>query len=140
MSDLRMIPIEEIVDCDFPVAIDDELLDGGHHDHFAARCNHIEAEPAGSAEKLFQWRCGNVVRPEYESAVCCYLRHLRQPVPRFVELTVVEGLESRHAKKFSVDAIRPSVVGAQEAFRVAFLRATDGVTAMRAGIEHGFDR
>ena len=140
VSDLRMIPIEKIVDCDFPVAVDDELLDAGNHDHVAPRGNHIEAEPPGSAEKLFQGRCGNVVRPEYESLVGCHLCHLCQPVFRFVELIGIEGLESRHAEKLSVDAVGPPVIRAQEALGVAFLGATDGVTAMRAGVEHRFNR
>src|SRR5271156_459363 len=62
MGDLRMIPIEEVVDGDFPVAIDDELLNAGNYHHVTARRDQIESEPPGSAQELLQRRCGNVVR------------------------------------------------------------------------------
>src|SRR5215469_287736 len=79
------------------------------------------------------------MRPEYEAVVARDLRDLRQAVLRFVELTVIEGLESRHAEQATVDAVRPSVVGAQEALGVAFLGAAYGVAPMRTGVEQSLD-
>jgi len=102
---LRMIPVEQVVDSDLPVALNHELLDPRHDLHLASQGNRIETKPPGSSEEVFQRRCRGVMRAEYESFVIGHLRHWSQPMPRFVELSTVEGVEPRNAIEPAVDTI-----------------------------------
>src|SRR5262245_20539643 len=100
-----MVPVEQIVDGDLPVALDHELLNAGHDFHISAEGDGIEAESPGGSEEFFQrWR-GRVMGAKYEPLVVRYLRDRRQPVPRFIEFSIIEDVQTGYAIEAAVDSI-----------------------------------
>jgi hypothetical protein len=62
MADLYVIPVEQIVDRQFPVAADAVFLDAVHDRHVAMRRHHAEPEAANIAEVFLERRRGGVHR------------------------------------------------------------------------------
>jgi hypothetical protein len=79
------------------------------------------------------------VRREDEALVGRELGDGRKAETVLVHLAGIEVLVAGDPDEPSVDTVRPPVVRAQEALGVALLGATDRVTAVHAGVQHGPD-
>ena len=139
VGDLRVVPVEEVVDRELPVARDHELLDAGHDLEVAAQHHEVDREPRRRPEVVVERRRGRVHRCEDEALVRVELRDLAEPVLGAVELVVVQLRHPGDADEAAVEAIGPPVVGAHEDLGVALLGAADRVATMSAGVEEALD-
>jgi hypothetical protein len=64
MSAVAQYQSKRLSSANFQFAIDDELLDAGHHDHVPVARQQVDPQAAGRTEVLLQRRGGGVVVPK----------------------------------------------------------------------------
>ena len=139
MRDLRMVPVVEIVDGELPVAIDDELLHAGHDFHVALQGQEVEPKFARHAKVLIKRRSRGVVRGEDEPLEAVQLGNLAEAYLRPVEVLPIEVPVAGDPGQRPVNAVRPAMVRTEEALHIPLLCPTNGVAAVRTGVQHRLD-
>src|SRR3546814_525698 len=97
MTVLDVIPVEEIIDRDLPVAVDDILLNTIHNFDGAVRHEQAKANAADLTQIIMErWRI-RIERREIEAVDMIYLRRLGEAPLRFVKALAVISRHSRNA-------------------------------------------
>ena len=128
-----MIPVEEIVDGDLPVAVDDVLLDAVHGFDRAVGHEQPQADAADLSQIVVKRRRFGIERREVEAVGVIDLCRLGESPLRLVEVLSVVGRQARYADQVSVQVVVPAVIGADERFGIALLGTAKRVAAMAAG-------
>jgi hypothetical protein len=85
-----VIPVEDVVHGELPVARDDELLDTGHHFQLALAGKELQPGNTGTAEELQQRQRLWVQRGQNEALVDLQLSDLTQTAGRDVHVVVIQ--------------------------------------------------
>ena len=139
VRDLRVVPVEEVVDRELPVAVDDELLDAGDDLDVPPQRDQVDAQPAGRAEVVLEPRGRRVERREDEAVVALELRDLAKAKLAHVEIALVELVDPGDADEVPADVVRPPVVRAHEGLGVAFVGSAHRVAAVHARVQEAPD-
>ena len=135
VADLDVIPVEQIVDGDLPVAVDDVLLDTieGHDIAFVQHA--LDADTADVAQIVEQAGRRRIQGREVEALVVIDLRRRGQAPLRLVNVVAIEVRLAGNADQPAVQAVGPAVVAADKSLCVAKLGPAQRIAAMAAGVQ-----
>ncbi len=139
MRDLDVVPVEEVVDRQLPIALRPVLAHAVQELDLAPGGHQVDAEAAHPAEVLLERRRRWIEGRENEAAVARHLGGGCEPPSLAIQVAAVEDVLAAHADQRAVEVVTPAVVGADEARGVAEFRPADAVAPMRTGIQQDVD-
>ena len=112
---MRVIPVKQIINREFPVAADGEFLYAIDDFHIPLLCSKAKPDLSDFTEVLVKGRGVGVHIGENESFIAFHMRGTNESPIVAIEFAVIEVTGTGNADEFSLEVVGPTVVGTHKA-------------------------